>query len=280
MASGLSTVIGKWNLAAISPLLMNSIIFSVASVVLTVMLPFRGVKRTFSLTKKGWFWLLMFSIGSWLAIWLYWAGIQRMDPSLAAFLNRSEVPVAILLGMIFLKERFTKLEILGAVFSIAGIIIMRLTLRMEYSTGFWLVLAGSLLFGITEFVSKIAVKHVDTASLTYIRNMFLAVFYWIAVLAGGINFDGLERVWLGVLALSITGPILARMLYLSALRRLDLSRVAVISQSQPVYVILISLLILGQLPTFREIIGGIFLTLGCVLMVIPTNRHIISSHKT
>jgi drug/metabolite transporter (DMT)-like permease len=279
MASGLSTVIGKWNLAAISPLLMNSIIFSVASVVMTVMLPFKGVRKTFSVTKKGWFWLMMFSVGSWLAVWLYWAGIQRMDPSLAAFLNRSEVPVAILLGMIFLKERFTKLEILGAILSIAGIVIMRLTLRMEYSAGFWLVLAGSLLFGITEFVSKIAVKHVDPASLTYIRNTFLAIFYWIAVLAGGINFDGLDRVWLGVLALGITGPLIARMLYLSALRKLDLSRVAVISQSQPIYVILISLLVLGQLPTFREITGGIFLTSGCLLMVVSRNNRFTAPAK-
>lgn len=280
MASGLSTVIGKWNLAAISPLLMNSIIFSVASVVLTVMLlPFRGMRKTFSLTKKGWFWLIMFSVGSWLAVWLYWAGVQRMDPSLAAFLSRSEVLVAILLGMIFLNERFSRLEILGAVLSIVGIIIMRLTLRMEYSAGFWLVLAGSLLFGITEFVSKIAVKHVDPASLTYIRNMFLAVFYWIAVLAGGISFDGLDRVWLGVLALGITGPILGRMMYLSALQRLDLSKVAVISQTQPIFVILISFLILGQLPTFREIIGGIFLTSGCLLMVVSRYRRFTAPAK-
>jgi len=273
MFSGLSTVIGKWNLNAISPLLMNSIIFSVASVVLTVMLlPFRGVRKTFTVTKRGWFWLMMFSICSWLAIWAYWAGIQRMDPSLASFLNRSEVLVAIILGMIFLKERFTRLETLGAILSIAGIVIMRMTLRMEYSTGFWLVLIGSLLFGTTEFISKIAVRHVEPITLTYIRNMFLAIFYWIAVLAGGISFVGLDRVWPGVVVLGITGPILARVLYLSALRRLDLSTVAVISQSQPVYVILISLMVLRQLPTFREVIGGILLISGCLLMLVSRNK--------
>ncbi len=273
-ASGLSIAIGKWNLEAISPLLMNGIIFSIASVVMAAgLLPFRGMSSVLHLGRRGWFWLLMFSVSSWLAIWAYWAGIKRMDPSLAAFLNRSEVLVAIVLGMLFLKERFTRLEAVGALLSIGGIILMRITLRGEYSTGFWLVLLGSLLFGITEFISKIAVRHVDPVVLTWIRNVFLAVLYWVVVLAGGVSFDGLAKVWPGVLVLGITGPLLARTLYLMALRKLDLSKAAVIGQSQPVYVMLIALLLLGQFPSFREIIGGIFVISGCLLLIVSRRRH-------
>jgi drug/metabolite transporter (DMT)-like permease len=214
----------------------------------------------------------MFSIGSWGAIWLYWEGIKQMDPSLAAFVNRTEVPVAIILGMIFLRERFTRWEAVGTLTAIAGIVMMKLTLRFEYSTGFWLVLIGAVLFGITEFVSKIAVRHVEPSILAYIRNMFVAAFYWISVYAGGVSFDGMESVWPGVLVLGVVGPILARLPYLWALKKLELSKVAVISQSQPVYVILLSLLLLSQLPTFREITGGIFLTVGCVILVLSRQR--------
>ncbi len=268
IGSGLATVVGKWNLQAISPLLMNSLIFSVATVLLTVtVLPIKGIRQVFTLTRRGWFWLGLFSASSQLAVWAFWAGVQRMDPTLAAFLNRTEVLIAIFLGIIFLKERFTRAEMVGAVLSIAGIVIMRLTLRGEYSSGFWLVLLGSLLFGITEFISKIAVRHVEPFVLTYIRNMFLAAAYWIVFWAGGFGYEGLSEVWLGVLALGFLGPILSRLMYLLALKRLELSKVAVISQSQPVFVIIIAFLALGQLPTFREIVGGIFLTLGCLIMI-------------
>jgi uncharacterized membrane protein len=268
IGSGLATVVGKWNLQAISPLLMNSLIFSVATVLLSgALLPIKGIKQVFTLTRRGWFWLGLFSGSSWLAVWAYWAGIQRMDPSLAAFLNRTEVLIAIFLGIIFLKERFSRAETLGALLSIAGIVTMRVTLRVEYSSGFWLVLLGSLFFGVTEFISKIAVRHVEPIVLTYIRNMFLAAAYWIVFLAGGYGYEGLSEVWPGVLALGFLGPILSRMMYLLALKRLELSKVAVISQSQPVFVIVIALLALGQLPTFRETIGGIFLTLGCLIMI-------------
>ncbi|MCK4462395.1 MAG: EamA family transporter, partial [candidate division Zixibacteria bacterium] len=82
----------------------------------------------------------------------------------------------------------------------------------------------------------------------------------------------LEKVWLGVVALGLIGPIMARMMYLLALKRMDLSKVAVISQSQPVYVVLIALFALGQLPTVRETAGGIFLVIGCVVMIFARAR--------
>ena len=269
LGAGMATVVGKWNLEAIPPLLMNSLIFTVATVIVSgTILPFLKTAGLFRISRRGWFWLGMFTASSWCAIWAYWAGVQRMDPSLAAFLNRSEVPIAIALGIIFLKERLTRMEIFGMILSLTGIVIMRLTLRIEYSTGFWLVLLGSVFFGMTEFVSKIAVRHVGPVALTYMRNMFLAVFFWLAFTISGQSYDGLEVVWPGVIALGFLGPIMSRMSYLMALKRISLSRVAVISQSQPVFVILIALLVLGQLPTFREVVGGLFLTVGCMLMII------------
>lgn len=269
LGAGLATVVGKWNLEAIPPLLQNSLIFTVATVFVSGWIfPFRKSGGLFSLTPKGWKWLGLFTASSWCAIWAFWAGVQRMDPSLAAFLNRSEVPIAIALGIIFLKERLTRTEIVGMILSLIGIVIMRLTLRVEYASGFWLVLLGSVFFGLTEFISKIAVRHVEPVTLTYIRNMFLAVFFWIAFLISGQSYEGLEVVWPGVIALGFLGPIMSRMAYLMALKRVALSKVAVISQSQPVFVILIALFVLGQLPTFREIIGGLCLIAGCILMII------------
>lgn len=273
IGAGLATVVGKWNLESISPLLMNFLIFSVATIVLSVTyLPVRGLKHTFTTTRKGWLWVALFTLSSLVAVWAYWAGVQRMDPSLAAFLNRSEVAIAIFLGIVLLKERLSRMEILGLLTSLFGIVVMRLTLRMEYSDGFWLVLLGSLFFGLTEFISKIAVRHVEPIKLAYLRNMFMAAVYGILFAAGGRGYEGLERVWPGVLALGLLGPIVSRMAYLSALRRLELSKVAIISQTQPVFVIAVALAVFGQLPTVREFTGGVFLILGCALMVLFRKR--------
>jgi len=271
--SATGTVIGKWNLDSISPLLMNALIFTVPTVFLTAwLLPAGRWRRALAISRRGWLWLGLFTLSSWVALLAFWAGVQKMDPTLAAFLNRSEMLVAILLSMVFLKERFNRIELAGALLSIVGIIIMRMTLRVEYSTGFWLVLTGSLFFGITEFVSKIAVRYVDPTVLTYIRGAFLALGYWLVFGVRGDDFKGLNNVWIGVIALGLVGPLFARILYLRALARLDLSKVAVISQGQPVVVIIIALLALGQLPTMREVYGGIFLIAGCLVMILGRKK--------
>jgi len=269
-----ATVLGKWNLEHISALLMSACMFSIASIIMTALYIPGHFKSITKIKSRGWLWLSCFTISSLLAIWLLWAGVQQIDPSLAAFLNRSEVLIAILLGMIFLGERFTKLETLGAVISILGIVVMRLTLRVEYSTGFWLVLAGSVFFGMTEFFSKMTVKYVEPIIAVYLRNFIMSILYWIIFTGGNTSFDGLEQVWLGVLALGIVGPILSRMVYMMALARLELSKVAVISQLNPIFVILIALLLLGQLPSFREITGGLFLSIGCLIMIFAKSRSI------
>lgn len=269
IAAALATVVGKWNLTAISPLLMNSLIFTIATVILSVtMLPRQGVRRVFCHNRNGWYWISLFTACSWLAIWAFWAGVQKIDPSLAAFLNRAEVLIAVLLGVIALKERFGWLETSGLLLSIAGIVVMRLYLQVECNTGFWLVLLGAFFFGITEFVSKLAVRYVQPIVLAYLRNMFMAAAYWLTFLISGESLDGIETVWPGVLALGFLGPIASRVMYLFALRRLSLSKVAVISQTQPIFVIAIALIALAKVPTLREIAGGILLTVGCLLMIL------------
>jgi drug/metabolite transporter (DMT)-like permease len=265
-----ATVAGKWNLESISALLLIAMIFSIASLILSLTyIPFNNnFRKILRIKPIGWLWLLSFTGSSVVALWLFWAGIQKIDPSLGAFLNRTEVMVAILLGIIFLKERFNRIETLGAVLSIGGIIIMRLSLRVEYTTGFWLVLAGSFFFGATEFFSKLTVKHVPPIIAVYLRNLIMSIVYWIIMFGGGFSMEGLGKVWPGVVALAVFGPILSRMIYMMALKRLELSKVAVISQTQPVYVIILAFSVLGQLPTFREIIGGLFLLGGCLIMVL------------
>jgi drug/metabolite transporter (DMT)-like permease len=273
LGAGMTTVIGKWTLEEISALALTCVIFTVSTIALTVgWLPFRGSRQVFALTRKGWFWTLMFSITSWLAIWIFWAGVKLIDPTLAGFINRFEVPIVILLGVVLLKERFSRIEVIGMILSLAGIVIMKLTLRIEFSTGFWLVLLGATFFGLTEYVSKIALRHVEPIPLAYLRNAFLAVGYWAVFLAGDYSMAGMERVWPGAVAVGLIGPLVTRLMYLLALKHLDLSKVAVVSQIQPVFVILIALTFLGQFPTLREIAGGVCLLAGCVVMVLGRFR--------
>jgi drug/metabolite transporter (DMT)-like permease len=273
IASGMSTVVGKWNLMYVSPLLMNSIIFTVAAVLFTgYFTSFSRTRRQLRIDRKGWFWILLFTACSWFAVLATWAGIQKMDPSLASFINRLEVPIAVLLGIVLLRERLNFYEVGGFLLSFGGVVVMRLTLRMEYSEGFWLVLIGAIMFGLTELVSKVAVRFVDPLLLAYIRNSLLALGYWVVFLGLEGDFTGLEKAWPGVVALGVLGPILSRTNFLLALKRLELSKVAVISQAQTVVVLVLAWAFLTQLPAPRELIGGLFVVIGSLIVILARRR--------
>ncbi len=266
--AALAFVVGKWTLQFVTPVLLNAFMTTLAGMLLTLdrFRPARSNRELASAT--AWKWVVLFAASSFMAVLLLWSGIQRMDPSLASFLNRSEVIISVTLAILFLGERFNRGELMGVLLSIAGLAVMRMTLRVDYSAGFWLVLGGAMFFGVTEFVAKNAVRHVSITFLTWMRSLMMAAGFWILFLLRGETFQGLDVAWPGLVAVTLLAPVSARLIYLSALRLIPLSRAAVINQAQPAFVLAFALLLLGQLPTLRETAGGALVVAGCVLMVV------------
>jgi drug/metabolite transporter (DMT)-like permease len=271
--ASVAIVAGKWTLQGISPLALNALVFPIGSVVLGLtIIPKKRWKRIFALNGKAWGWTLTFTILAFVAIWTYWIGIKMMDPTLASFLNRTETLVTIFLGFVILGERFSKAEGLGAIIVLAGIVLMKFTLRGEYSTGFWVVLFSAVCFGTAEFIAKIAVRYVDPLTLSFVRNLVSAVMFWIAVAFVGTSFAGVGSVFWGVIIIAIMGPILTRPIYLVALKHIEVSKVALINQSQPVFVAIMAFFALNQTPAPREIIGGLFVIGGCLLIILSRKK--------
>ncbi|KPL05002.1 MAG: hypothetical protein AMJ73_03010 [candidate division Zixibacteria bacterium SM1_73] len=271
--ASVAIVTGKWTLQSISPLTLNALVFPIGSVVLGLgIIPQKRWKRILDLTGKAWAWTLTFTVLAFVAIWTYWIGIKMMDPTLASFLNRSETLVTILLGVVILGERFTRGEGFGAILVLAGIVLMKFTLRMEYSTGFWVVLFSSVCFGTAEFVAKIAVRYADPLTLSFVRNLVSTMMFWMVVALAGTSFAGVGSVFWGVIIIAFMGPILTRPIYLAALKYIEVSKVALINQSQPVFVAIMALLALNQTPALREIIGGLFVIGGCLVIIISRKK--------
>ncbi len=273
MMASILIVSGKWTLHAISPLALSALVFPIGAVVLgLVMIPRQRWRQIFALDQRAWGWTIAFSVLAFVAIWTYWIGLKTMDPTLASFLNRSETLVTISLGIVILGERFTRREGLGAFLVLSGIVLMKFTFRAEYSAGFWVVLFSSVCFGTAEFIAKIAVRYVDPLTLSFLRNVISSVLFWIVVALAGTSFEGVGSVWWGILIIAFAGPILTRPIYLYALKYIEVSKVALINQSQPVFVAILALVALSQTPAPREIIGGLFVIGGCLLIIISRKK--------
>ncbi len=75
--------------------------------------------------------------------------------------------------------------------------------------------------------------------------------------SGFVDWDGIRRGFPLIMIAALVGPFLARTLYMYALRHLAVSRAALISQSQPLFVAIYSSILLHALPSRREWMGGL-----------------------
>jgi drug/metabolite transporter (DMT)-like permease len=67
------------------------------------------------------------------------------------------------------------------------------------------------------------------------------------------------------------------MAYLAAVRRIPVTKAAIVTQTSPVFVMVLAVLLLGQFPTLRELAGGILVLVGCFVMILA--RGTVKNHE-
>jgi drug/metabolite transporter (DMT)-like permease len=273
--SAVMLTLSKWSMYELDPVSLVALImlFGAAAVGVWISIT-RGWACMATLRGVGWKWTLGLTAFFFFVMYGTFVGLQLLDPTIVAFLSRVETLVAIALGVWLFGERFTRVEIVGATFVILGILALRYSGGIAIERGFWIVLAASVGFGVAEVIAKKTVTIVDPLAFSFVRNLLLGAGFMAAaaVRSRGMMFPGETLGWLVIAAIAISGPFLGRVHYLKALQRIHISKTALISQSQPIWVALLAFIVLRTVPAEREWLGGAIVLLGCVLLVMGRGR--------
>jgi drug/metabolite transporter (DMT)-like permease len=159
-----------------------------------------------------------------------------------------------------------------------GVVVLRYQAPESFSAGFWMMILSSLLFGVTEVLIKTRVHAIPPDTFVFARNflaflMFMIGALWRVAMEEGVwwkglaDWDGIQRGLPLITTTALVGPFLARTLYMHCLRNLDISRAALINQSQPLFVAIYSAILLHTLPSRREWTGGLLIVAGALLLV-------------
>jgi uncharacterized membrane protein len=140
--------------------------------------------------------------------------------------------------------------------------IIKLSLSLEFTQGFWMLVFCSLFGALSEFSGKKALRYIEPHHLSALRNIAVGIvlLLW-SVLAGNAS-TGIKDNWITLTALVLLGPISARLTYLYALKFADISKVTLVSQVQPVFLVALAMLFLRENPTAQELFGGIIIIAG------------------
>ena len=107
----------------VRPQLLATLVCTGAAVTLLVGSTVLGELRPGDLTAAGWGWLLcLAAVSTVTAISLFFAGLERVGPTMAAILSTVEPLVTVLLALVVLGEKLGAIQLLGAALELAAVI--------------------------------------------------------------------------------------------------------------------------------------------------------------
>ena len=226
-------------------------------------------KITVSTFKPHWKSLLLLGLSSSIANFFFFTNISLGDPTVIAFFSRATTIFALLMGVGWLGESMTRAQWLGAAVAVAGAGVM------TYHGGslIWLVLAlalGSSFFhALTSYVAKKSVTQVSPLVLNLARTLILTICLGSAsLLTGQLVWPSLTTLlWIG--GGSFFGPFLSYLLFYQGMQTLDISKATIIRASQPLFVACYSWVLLGQVISLQQFMGGMVILAGVVLILLP-----------
>lgn len=230
-------------------------------------------KQNLKVTSRGLILSFIHILGSALGIGLFWIGMQHASTAVASVLLRIEILFVIVLGFLFLLERFSKLQWLGFILTLAGIIIIRSTPLDVDSRGLVLLLGSALSFATSLVAGKLAMQVVSIQLLMLIRGWMIAAMLsvtWYMLWPQLPVLDSPGWLWLFVSALA--GPFLARNNYMLAVTYLPASQVVLLNQAQPIYAALLGYILNAEVPGWGILFGGLAIICGNIVLILSRDR--------
>ena len=129
------------------------------------------VREAKTIIIKYWKPVLVIGILNAVSAFLWLSSLKLIGPSVTSFLARFGTIFTIIMSVVFLKERFNKLELIGTVIMIAGAFVISYNGGDFIIKGVIIALIFSLTFSTWQFMSKFYIKHISPLVMTVVGKV-------------------------------------------------------------------------------------------------------------
>jgi drug/metabolite transporter (DMT)-like permease len=192
--------------------------------------------------------------------------VRYVDPGTAALLSRTSILFSVALGVVWLGERLRRWEVMGAAVAVAGVAVISFQPGDYLRRGALLVVSSTALYALHSAVVKRFAAEIAFGEFMFFRVAAVAAVLVVLALAQGDVVWPTAEAWGWVAVAAAVNVVLSRGVYYLALRRLDMSFLAIVLTLTPVVTWLWSVVAFGGQPTALEVTGGVA-TLAGVLLV-------------
>lgn len=211
---------------------------------------------------------------------LIYAGFARAgDVSTVAIVSQAVVPFSTILAVVLLKEHVGIWRVTGIAVSMAGILVLGFDPRVfEYIDAVLLILAGVAAFSFGTIQMRqlgnvptmvfIAWLSVIAASAQLVTSFFMESGQLTALMSASPRAIG------GLFYSGVVSTVFAHAAFYYLLQRNPVSRVMPFTVLAPVFAVILSIVILGEVMSDRMVVGGLLAFAGVTVITFRNRRQI------
>lgn len=192
------------------------------------------------------------------------------NPAVVSFLANINPLFVVSMGLLFLREKLNRLEVLGMFIIFVGAIIISVKGKADIDSivisGVQYVLLSGFIYSIATVIAKKQIKYVDASFMALSRILLLFVFSLIALVYFQLPLVISTPAFTNIIIGSVLGPFLTATLGYLSLKYIQVSKASMVKSIRSLFVLIGAYIYFGNLPTFWQIIGGIFTILGVILI--------------
>ena len=223
------------------------------------------------LQKKSWYAISANVFFEVIGTILFFKGINIMEnPAIVSFLVNIGPVFMLILGFIFLNERYNLLEYSGILLTIIGIFIINYNDSTSFNellkNGTWIVILGTLFFTIATLIAKKNIEKVEPIILSYFRAIALFIISLVLMIvfksAFNISLNAIMNIGIG----SLMGPFLAFLSSYYSLKYIDASISNIILSTKSLFIIIGTYYFFNIMLTEIQFIGGFLSIIGIIVI--------------
>jgi drug/metabolite transporter (DMT)-like permease len=261
-----TNVLGKLILRSVNVETMYTVWFVFSSLIFLIFSIFtRDIRSVKDLVKKEFIIVGLLNTAQGF-LWGY--GLLYGGPNNVSFLGEMSVVITVLLGILFLKERFRGWETLGILMTIAGAFIVGYHNVTLVEPGLVIILGFALFTAIQSTYSKTCMPGISASSLARARSFYTLLFFGsISLASGRVEFSGITpAVALYALIGAFFGAFLGWIALFKALTYIEVSKSTSVRSIEPFFTAVFAFLMLGLVPTANQLLGGVLIVAGIVVI--------------
>jgi drug/metabolite transporter (DMT)-like permease len=261
---GLEPIISKYTVNTVNPLFTATISILFASIIPLFILINKGMVKELIKRENIVYLFFISFFGSVIALILFLVGVRMTSGISASLLLQIEPIYSALLGFFVLREAISKRQVFAMFLVIIGVGVIFYNGSLQINYGDILILATPLFYQISHLIVKKVMKGIEEDVIIAGRFLYAApILLILSTLAGANQFEVLLKplYFSSLLFLGVSWA-LGYILWIKAIRRINLSKATVIVAPYPVLSLIFAWMILSEVPSVYQITGLFLVIIG------------------